>query len=74
MAAISAVLHLLQPGDHLLTTADIYIGTYLYLGKIAEGQHLKWTFLDDLTEPAKFEAAIQPNTKVPFYTRLYGFS
>ncbi len=66
MGAISTVFNLLNAGDHVITTADLYAGTDIYLNKIADRLNIKTTFIKDPTEPIKYEAALQANTKVHY--------
>lgn len=46
MAAISAVVSLLEPGDEVVGCSDLYGGTYRYLTKIAPGQGIRSRFVD----------------------------
>ncbi|MEN8769528.1 MAG: cystathionine gamma-synthase [Candidatus Arcticimaribacter sp.] len=63
LAAMDAVMKLLQPGDEVISTNDLYGGSYRLFTKIFEGFGLKFHFvgMDDL---ANVEAAINKNTKL----------
>lgn len=59
MAAIHAVLSLLQPGDHIVVTADLYGGTYRILEQVLSLDH---TFVDT-SKIELVRAAVRPDTK-----------
>jgi cystathionine beta-lyase len=63
MASIDAICKLLQPGDEVVSTNDLYGGTYRLFTKIYEGFGLKFRFVD-MTDPANVAAAITPATKL----------
>ncbi|MFM8851556.1 MAG: trans-sulfuration enzyme family protein [Cytophagales bacterium] len=63
MAAIDAVLRLLNAGDHVIAGNDIYGGTYRLLTTLAKRAGVETTFVD-LHNPEAIEAAIQKNTKL----------
>lgn len=65
MAAISSVLLLFKPGDHIVVAEDVYGGTYRILTTIFRQWGLRHTFVD-MTDPGKIEAAILPETKAIF--------
>lgn len=62
-AATTTVLHLLQEGDHVVAMDDMYGGTFRLFDKILKLHGLRFTF-SDLTDPANFEKAITPQTKL----------
>ena len=63
MAATHCAMMLLKSGDHVLAGSDIYGGTFRLLHKVLN--HAGVTVaLADSTDPAKFEAAITPETKL----------
>lgn len=64
MAAISTVFNLLNAGDHIVSSVDLYGGTSIYLKQVADRFNIKTTFVTDVTDPANIEQAIQPNTRV----------
>jgi cystathionine gamma-lyase/homocysteine desulfhydrase len=62
MAAITAVMMLLNSGDHILLTDDVYGGTFRVMTKVLNRLGIESTFVDtsDLTN---VEKEIRPNTK-----------
>ena len=62
MAAISTVLMLFRPGDHLIVTEDCYGGTYRVLDKIFSQMGLQATFVDT-SRTDLIDSAVQPNTR-----------
>jgi len=65
MAAISSVMMIFQPGDHIVATNDVYGGTYRALTVLFRRWKLEYTFVD-MTDLEKVKAAIQPNTRALF--------
>lgn len=63
MASIDAVVKLLKPGDEVVSTNDLYGGTYRLFTKIFEPFGVKFTFVD-MADPANVAAAITPKTKL----------
>ncbi len=64
MAAISSLLlALLRRGDHLLTTKDLYGGTYSFITEELPQRGIEIGFTDQ-TDPQRVEEAIKPNTRV----------
>jgi cystathionine beta-lyase len=63
MAAIDAVVKLLKPGDEVVSTNDLYGGTYRLFTKVFEGFGVKFRFVD-MSDLANVEAALSPNTKL----------
>lgn len=63
MASIDAVVKLLKPGDEVVSTNDLYGGTYRLFTKIFEPFGVKFTFVD-MGDPANVAAAITPKTKL----------
>ncbi len=64
LAAISTTLELLDSGDHIVATDDIYGGTFRLLERVRQrSAGLKVTFVD-FTDLAAVEAAIRPETKM----------
>ena len=64
LAATSTLLELLDTGDHVVAMDDVYGGTFRLFERVrrrSAGLDFSWV---DLTDPAKFEAAIKPNTKM----------
>ncbi|MBL7964219.1 MAG: cystathionine gamma-synthase [Flavobacteriales bacterium] len=63
MAAIDAVIKLLQPDDHVVSTNDLYGGTYRLFTKIFAGFGVRFSFVD-MTDTDQVEAAMRPETKL----------
>lgn len=63
-AASSTVLELLDSGGHVIAMDDVYGGTYRLFERVrrrSAGLDFSWV---DLTDPAAFEAAIRPETRM----------
>lgn len=70
-AAISyAVQNIALAGDHIVSSANVYGGTYNLFANTLKDQGISTTFVDP-SDPANFEAAILPNTKL-LYTETLG--
>ena len=70
MAAISSTLvALLNQGDHMVASADVYGGTYGLLTEELPRFGISIT-MADMRDPASYEAAIQPNTKLLYIETL----
>ncbi|MEZ4757424.1 MAG: cystathionine gamma-synthase [Flavobacteriales bacterium] len=63
MAAIDAVVKLLKPGDEVVSTNDLYGGTYRLFTKVFEGFGVKFRFVD-MGDLANVEAAMSPATRL----------
>lgn len=63
MGAIDAVIKLLKPGDEVVSTNDLYGGSYRIFTKIFEPLGIKFHFVD-MTKPAEVRAAMNPNVKL----------
>jgi len=63
MAAIDAVVKLLKPGDEVVSTNDLYGGTYRLFTKVFEGFGVKFRFVD-MGDLRKVEEAISPATRL----------
>ena len=64
LAATSTLLELLDSGDHVIAMDDIYGGSYRLFERVRRrSAALDFSFVD-LTDPATFEAAITPKTKL----------
>lgn len=63
LAAIDAVLKLFKPGDEIISTNDLYGGTYRLFTKIFEGFGLKFHFIG-MQEADKIADHINENTKL----------
>lgn len=64
LAATSTLLELFDSGDHIIAMDDVYGGTFRLFERVrrrSAGLDFSWV---DLTDPAKFEAAITPKTRM----------
>ena len=64
LAATSTILEMLDTGSHVIAMDDVYGGTYRLFERVrrrSAGLDFSWV---DLTDPAAFEAAIRPDTKM----------
>lgn len=69
-AAISyAVQNIATAGDHIVSSVNLYGGTYNLFANTLREQGLTTTFVDP-SDPEKFEKAIQPNTKLLYAETL----
>ena len=70
MAAISTTLmSFLSAGDHIVASPDVYGGTYGLLTEELPRFGIETT-MTDMRDPAAYEAAIQPNTKILYIETL----
>lgn len=63
LAAVDCVLKMLKPGDEIISTSDLYGGTYRQFTKIYSDFGLVFKFVS-MDDPANAEALITPNTKM----------
>lgn len=63
MASIDAVIKLLEPGDEVISTNDLYGGTYRLFTKVYEKYGIKFHFIG-MENAAKIETYINANTKL----------
>lgn len=62
-AASDMLMHLLDAGDHVLCSDDVYGGTFRLFDKVFRRHGLAFSFVD-MTKPELIEAAITPKTKL----------
>ena len=63
MAAEATVMHLLKPGDHIISSEDVYGGTYRLFHDVMKEFGLEFTFIK-MDSRQRIEEAIKPNTKM----------
>ncbi|MEM6327711.1 MAG: cystathionine gamma-synthase [Bacteroidota bacterium] len=63
VAAIDAILACLRPGDHVVSTDDLYGGTYRLMTQVREPWGLQFSFAN-LQNPADVDALFRENTKL----------
>ena len=62
-AAMSAVLHSLKSGDHVVLCDDVYGGTFRLFDKVFQQFGVSYTLVD-MSDAAKTKAAFKPSTKL----------
>src|SRR5512138_930852 len=63
LAATDAIAHLLDAGDHVLVSDDVYGGTFRLFDKVFRRHGLEFSYAD-FSDPAKVEAAFRPTTRL----------
>ncbi len=63
MGAISTLMTLFKTGDHIISSDDVYGGTFRVFDKIFRNFGLEFTYVD-ATNPENIRAALRPNTKM----------
>ena len=63
MASIDTLVKLLKPGDHVVSTNDLYGGTYRLFTKVFQEFGVKFSFTD-MSDAAAVERHITPATKL----------
>lgn len=61
MAAITLLMEIFKPGDHILVEADLYGGSIRLFDHVSKKNHYEFTYLDCSKDD--IEGAIQENTK-----------
>jgi len=62
-AATDTLIHLLDAGDHVVCSDDVYGGTFRLFDKVFKRVGLSFSFVD-LSRPGTLEAALTPKTKM----------
>ncbi len=65
-ASTLAVLNIAQSGDHIVSSASIYGGTYNLFKYTLAKLGVDVTFVENQDDPAEWRSAIRPNTKLFF--------
>lgn len=63
MAAIDCIIKLLKPGDEVISTNDLYGGSYRIFTKIFENYGIKFHFIS-MADPKNISSKINQNTKL----------
>jgi cystathionine beta-lyase/cystathionine gamma-synthase len=63
MAAIDAIVHLLEPGDHVLAADDLYGGTYRLFEKVYAQYGVEFSFVRAV-EADRFLGGMRPETRL----------
>lgn len=61
VAAIDAVMKTLKPGDHVISTNDLYGGTYRLFTQVFEPYGIEFSFVD-MTKIGEVKSALRDNT------------
>ena len=62
-AAMTTFLHTLRPGDHIVSSDDVYGGSFRILDKVMRPMGLE-TSMVDMSDPARVAEAMRPSTKL----------
>jgi cystathionine beta-lyase/cystathionine gamma-synthase len=63
VAAIDAIIKTLKPGDHVLSTNDLYGGTYRLFRQVFEPYGIEFSFVD-MTNLEEVKSSIKESTKI----------
>lgn len=63
LAATDAILHLLEAGDHVLASDDVYGGTFRILDKVWRRHGIELTQVD-MSDPRNVERGLKKNTRL----------
>ena len=63
MTAIDAIIKLLKPGDEVISTNDLYGGTYRIFNSIFENYGIKFHFIG-MDDSSQIKSHINENTKM----------
>jgi cystathionine gamma-lyase len=63
LAATDAILHLLEAGDHVLASDDVYGGTFRIFDKVYRRHGVEFSYVD-MSDPAHVERGLRKNTKL----------
>ena len=63
MATVDAILKLLDPGDHVVSSDDVYGGVSRLFNQILSRYGIEFTYVDS-SDPKNVEAAIRPSTRL----------
>jgi cystathionine beta-lyase/cystathionine gamma-synthase len=63
MAAETAIMYLLAPGDHVVAGDDLYGGTFRLFDQVLEKYGLEFTYVDP-SDPQRVTDAMRPTTKM----------
>lgn len=62
-AAMDAIMKSLKPGDHVISSHDLYGGSYRLFTRVFEPYGVKYSFID-MTDPDNVLSEIRPETKM----------
>ena len=61
MAAITLLMEIFEPGDHIIAEADLYGGSIRLFDNVSKKNHYEFTYLDCFSDD--IESAVRENTK-----------
>jgi cystathionine gamma-synthase/cystathionine gamma-lyase len=61
--ATATLLHMLAPGDHVVSGDDVYGGTFRLFDKVMRPMGVETTFVD-MTDPERVKDALRPSTRM----------
>lgn len=64
LAAETAILSLLNAGDHVVFCDDLYGGTYRLAERVMKRYHVDASYVSSLARTEEYERAIRPNTRM----------
>jgi len=65
LAAVNAIMVLVKSGDHIISTANVYGGTYRLFEKVMKNYNLEFSWVDT-SDLNNLKKAIKKNTKLVF--------
>jgi len=63
LGALTTLMHLFKPGDHIVAVSDLYGGTHRQFEQVMRNFGLEFSYVDG-RDPADFEKAARDNTKL----------
>lgn len=63
LAAMDAILRMLKPGDHIISTNDLYGGSYRLMTQVYKDYGIEATYID-MSDPDSLKDAIKENTRL----------
>lgn len=63
LAATTAALSFLNPGDHVIAASDLYGGTYRLFERVYSRQGIQFTYVDG-RYPSEFKISMRPETRL----------
>lgn len=63
LAAMDAILRMLKPGDHIISTNDLYGGSYRLMTQVYKNYGIEATYID-MSDPDSLKDAIKENTRL----------
>jgi cystathionine beta-lyase/cystathionine gamma-synthase len=64
LGATTTIMHLLEPGDHVISVNDVYGGTYRLFSQVYEPKRYRFTFLSAAEIDAGLEEHLDESTRI----------